>query len=349
MPPPPPRPSPAAAPRPGATPGATPGAVRRAGTRPSGGRLTPDPWMHVASATVISLLIILLAITGVFYFSNARLKSQLDKLPRLRLQSEMIKEAYAELAEQGAILKARLSQSDRTPEKLNKHIHAAARMTGIKVTIGAPKEIDNDRDVDAYRIVVTATAREDRILNFLLSVDALPAIVRIEEVQLTGVASGKVSLDLTLNHLQFTSRLAKRLKKFVEGLPAMETLDKPRVRLRRTGDLFLPVVLSEEAALQGWPKVMLSGFMTDRAFFEIEGEMHSVELGNTITGGIVYADKLAVNQALLKRQGDGAEIILTVGSRTYALKPHKARGMSEFVLTLQKRASSELLLATERP
>ena len=346
-------PAPAPAPKPAAaatTAGraaATPRSERSSTTGHSG---PPRRWMIAATAAVILELLLL-------FFTLARsgrvvaLKAELDSLNRAQLQADEIRQAWDELAAQGSLLKSRLAgktelEKAESLKQLRKDIAAAAKTAGVAIEISAPETTKTRRGVKASRLVITGSGSEARVLTMLTLLDRLPAIVETDTLQLTGLEKGVVYLKLSLRHFELKSRVQKELKKFVSALPGAPGQKFTGTGYDRREPVFLPVVVSEEDALKGWPRILLNGFSGDKALMTVAGDTRTIDLGATITGGILYTDKLSVNQAMLVRTIDRAEVILTVGSTNYSVKPRdEIRGTSEYVLISPKKASSDLFNA----
>jgi hypothetical protein len=343
-PPPPPAKPAAAAPRPGDA------AARAAAKAPPKATGPARRWMLAATAA-IALEALLLGLALARSGQVVALNLELDNLNRASLQADEIRQAWDELAAQGALLKSRLSgktelEKAESLKQLRKDIAAAAKTAGVSLSISAPDTVKTRRGVKASRLVLTGSGSEARILTLLTLLDHLPAVVETDTLQLTGLSKGVVYLKLSLRHFELKSRVQKELKKFVAGLPGVPGQKFVGAGYERKDPVFMPVVVSEEDALRGWPRIILNGFSGDKALMTVAGDTRTIQLGDTITGGILYTDKLSVNQAMLIRTTDRAEVILTVGSTTYSVKPREeVRGTSEYVLTIQKKASSDLLNA----
>lgn len=324
--------------------------------------------MLIAATIAIALLLVLLTRSSLLYISTIRLQYKIDSLTRTRLQADMIREAWVELANQGATLKERLTQSAGSLDELKRHIRAAAKSAGVSVTIqelepkdqpGAVKRAlkaaaqlvtggsEKIKGQSGTLLNITGTAAEGRILKLLVALDSLPAVIETDDLQLTGTGRGWASMKLSLHYYELKPKVAAKLKDFVEQLPAVPRSNGAVAGPERT--VFLPHVVSKEKALRGWPKILLSGFTGDLALFFVGGKDYSLTPGSVVTQDIVYSYKLAVNQAMLRRKRDGSEVILTVGSPEFELPHHKVRDMSEFILTLQKRTPNDLFTPDVQP
>lgn len=345
---------PAPAPRPSGTPAAARASGAAGRADPKGGAAKPSGpprlWMLAATAAVaLEALLLFLAVAR--SGQVVALKAERDSLNRAQLEADSIREAWDELAAQGALLKSRLAgktemEKAESLKQLRKDIAAAAKTAGVRVEVSAPETVKTRRGVKASRLVLTCSDAEARVLTLLTLLDRLPAVVETDSLQLTGLAKGVVYLKLSLRHFELKRGVQKELKKFVAGLPGAPGQKFAGAGYERRDPVFLPVVVSEEDALRGWPRIILNGFSGDKALMTVAGDTKTIVLGETITGGIIYTDKLSVNQAMLVRTTDRAEVILTVGSTSYSVKPREEiRGTSEYVLTFQKKASSDLFNA----
>jgi len=275
------------------------------------------------------------------------LRGHADSLAQAQKQSEQIRQAWAELADQGAMLQARIDKSAGKIEELTDFITKAATDSGLIPEFHGPKAIKKTGSVTISRLIIRTKGSEHRILKFLLSLDRAPTVAETELLELTGEPRSNVAIKLSLLHYEYSSSILSKLKEFVHQLPAVPGSYEHRAS--REERLFLPSFVIDEAALSGWPKVTLNGFSEDKAVMISGGESRTCALGDKVAEGIVYSEKLSVNQAVLRRIRDNAEIIVTVGGKSYALRPSEARGMSEFVLTLQKRPPSDLISPNSAP
>jgi hypothetical protein len=305
----------------------------------------PKGWLIAAAAAIVLIEVVLVAVLA---FKSARLKLtalRINEAEEVLLKADKVREAWAELASQSSALKERLSRQVKSAKDVERAITAEAKSQGVTIEI---KEIEakGKRGVTVRMLVITGSGPEEKVLKMLVAVDRIPAVIETDEVKLTGVAKGTVSLRMVLRHFDLKKSIAKELKQFVDELPGVKAADVPPASLRREGRLFAAAGVQEEEALKGWPKISLSGFTSDKALFFVGGEAIPAGLGEKVTGDIVYTDKLSVNQAMLKRQSDGIEIIVTIGNPNFALRQEKFRsGTAEFMLTIQKRPSSDLLAA----
>ncbi len=286
-------------------------------------------------AIIVEILIIIACLGRAGHLIALQARS--DSLARAQKQSDEIRKAWAELADQGAMLQIRIEKSAGGIDEFMDYVDKAASKAGITPEKTGPVVIRNTSRVRTSRIILRTTAPEKRILNFLLIMDNSPTVTEVEMLDLTGAPKGEVAMKLHILHHAFTSGTLKELKEFVGKLPAVT--GRYEHRSIRRGGIFLPAIVVDSEAMRGWPRVMLSGFSEDKALMVIKGEARTLAVGDTVTQGIIYADKISVNQAVLRRTKDNSEIILTVGTSNYALRASEVRGMSEIVLTFQKRAS----------
>jgi hypothetical protein len=289
---------------------------------------------------------------GTLSYKTARLKwtdFRINEAQEVLLKADKVREAWSELAEQGSALKERLSRQVGSAKELERAIGNAAKAEGVRIEI-TERKAKGRTGVTVSAIEITGAGPEENVLKFLVAIDRIPAVIETDDLNLTGTAKGTVSVRIILRHFELSKKKARALKDFVEALPNVRGTVTPPSTLRRQGKLFITAAQPEEEALKGWPKIMLAGFTTDKALFFIGGEAITVGPGEKVTGDIVFIDKPSVNQATLKRQSDGIEIITTVGSSNFSLKDERRRtSQSEFMLTIQKRPSSDLFVAPGAP
>ena len=309
-------------------------------------RAPPSKRLLAVAAIVTVVEVVILGVLLARFIHTKYMRDKADRLTHLQLKADEIRQAWPELVEQGAMLRARLAQLIRSTDELKRHILAEAKLARVTVEIRGPERVK--RMSNAQRLIITGVGPEKSILQLLVLLDRLPAITSIENLQLTGASKGTVSLNLNLVHHGLNIFMSRKLKAFVKEIPSIEAYRKTEINLPRPGGLFLASLPPDEEVLAGWPRIMLGGFTSDKALFIVDGDPRSAGIGETVTPEIVYADKPSVNQALLKRKADGAEVILTIGSATYGLKPSRARGMSEFMLTIQKRPVSDIIAAASQ-
>lgn len=310
----------------------------------------PRSWTLAASAAVVieaALLGFLALRAGV----SARLALQRDDLTHTLLEADQIRGAWSDLAERGAMLKARLATAGANLKELERRLVAAGKARGLTVSIEKPQAIRHTAfGVRGARLQVTADGPETAVFGFLLDVDRVSAIMDMENLRITGTGKGTVALRLALRHFDLSAHVRRRLEGFVAKLPSVAATLAPGGTFTRSTPLFLPSVPSDEEALRGWPRILLSGFSQDLAYLGVDGgSARSYKEGDHVTPDIVYLEKYSVNQVLLRRAADGTEVLLTVGSPTYSLKPSELRGMSEFVVTLQRQGASPLLTSPSEP
>jgi len=277
-------------------------------------------------------------------------------LMQAQVQADQIRRAWEELAEQGGLLYARLSRIDKATDSLKdleRGIREAARSAGLVVEIAAARGTKAGKSVKrGTKLVITGSGPEGRVFDFLLGIDRLNALVHVEELQLTGTTDkGVVYVKLGIVYDELKARYRGRLKSLVEQLPRVAGATPGVGAPRRAEKLFVPMILPDEEALRGWPRIMLNGFTSDKALFTVNGEEKLLSLGQTITGDIVFSDKPAVNQAILTRGHDRSAVILTVGSRDYSVAPdaNNLRSMDQIMLTIQRTGINDLLKAVLQP
>jgi hypothetical protein len=298
-------------------------------------------WKAPGATVAIILEIVLISACLVRAGVLLSLQGHADSLAQAQKQSEKIRQAWSELADQGAMLQARINKSAGAIGELMDYITKAAAEAGLKPEFYGPKQVKLTQSVRISSLLVRARGPERRILKLLLLLDLAPTVAETELLELTGESKGNVAMKLALRHYEYSASILRELKEFVHQLPAVPGSYEHRAS--REERLFLPNLAVDESALQGWPKIMLDGFSEDKAMMLIAGESRTFAPGAKVAEGIIYSEKLSVNQVVLRRVRDSAEVILTVGGRSYALRPSEVRGMSEFVLTLQKRPSSDLI------
>jgi hypothetical protein len=312
--------------------------------------------MGVASTAAVAVEILMLLLLALRTGQTARTRVQAKALMQAQIQADQIRRAWEELAEQGSLLYARLARVDKSSgslKDLEKGLREAARAAGLTVEISEAKGKKAGKSVKrGTRLEITGSGPETRVFEFLLAVDRINAIVHIEELQLLGTTDkGYVYLKLGIVHDQLKVRYRGRLKSLVEELPRVAGAT-PGVGVPARGEkLFVPMLLPDEEALRGWPRITLNGFTSDKALFTVNGETKMLTLGQTITGDIIYSDKPAVNQAILTRGHDRSAVILTVGSRDYTVAPdaNNLRGLNEIMLTIQRTGINDLLKAVLEP
>jgi hypothetical protein len=292
-------------------------------------------WRPAASTAVIIIEVILLVACLWQAFILLNLRSRSDSLAQTQKQSEKIRQAWSDLAGQGAMLRSRIDKSNGKLTELTDYIRAAAKQTGLEITFYGPQQVRKTGSVTTTSIIIRARAPEKRIFKFLLAMDKAPTIAETDLLELVGEPKGLLSMKLSLLHYDYSPAILKELRAFVASLPSVPGSYEHKTT--RDEKLFLPHLIMDESAVRGWPKVQLSGFSEDKAVMVYQDQAKTYALGESISDGYVYSEKLSVNQAVLKRTRDNAEVIVTIGSRSYALRASEVRGMSEFVLTLQKR------------
>jgi len=295
-------------------------------------------WRPAASTLVIILEIILLIASLWRAGVLLTLRSRSDSLALAQKQSERIRQAWSELADQGAMLQARVGKSAGKLDELTAYIKAAGKDAGIDLSFYGPQPVKNTRSVKITNLIVRAHAPEKRIFKFLLAMDKAPTITEVDLLELSGETKGLLAIKLSLLHYEYTPAVLKELRQFVSELPKVPGSYEHKTS--REERLFLPHLAMDETALRGWPKVQLNGFSEDKAVMMYQDQPKTYVLGETVMEGVIYAEKISVNQAVLRRTRDNAEVIVTIGSRSYSLRASEVRGMSEYVLTLQKRQPS---------
>jgi hypothetical protein len=287
----------------------------------------------------IILVLVMLARQGVLMGIRYRYTS----LENAQRQSDDIREAWTELTDQGALLRARMTGATTKVEDLSRKIKAAADRAGLAVSLTTPVKMTKPRfGVTPYRIRVSATGTEKAVLNFLVALDEINALVEVDDLDLTGTDKGRVSLKMGLRHYTLSKGRAKAMEQLVKELPASGLDRGTGGPYRRAETLFIPVLAPEEDALAGWPRITLDGFSQEQALMTVAGTPKSLKIGDAVADDIVYLDKPSVNQAILRRGRDKIDVILTVGSQTMSLKSTEVRGMGEYIITLQKRTSSDM-------
>lgn len=323
------------------------GPVSQPAPPPSGGRpgRAPKGWLVTAASLIV---LAELTLMGALSYKAARLKwtnYRMNEAQEVLLKADKIREAWSELAEQGSALKDRLSRQIGSANELEREIENAAKAEGVRIELVESKVPGKTR-VKARAILITGAGPEESVLKFLVDIDRIPAVIETDELKITGIGKGAASVRILLRHFELKKKKARELKEFVDELPGVKGFVTPPSVLRREGKLFMAPAQPEEEMLKDWPKITLSGFSADKALFFVGGEAITVGQGEKVTGDIVYSDKPSVNQATLKRLSDGIEIITTVGSSGFAFKDERHRtGQSEFMLTIQKRPSSDLLVS----
>jgi len=306
-------------------------------------KVTTQPrWLRytISAAIGIEVLLLLACLGRAVRMLN--LGFEADRLLSSQKQADSIRQAWAELADQGRVLRARLEQSKAKPLDTIDYLQASLKKARLQMEISGPAKMPKTGRVSNLQFRITGSGLENRVLNFLQMLDNLPSIAEIEEVSIRGASKGRVDLYVSLIHRDYPSSVLKKLKGLIRKLPSVPPIPTA-ARKPRDGRLFAPVVLPPEAVLSGWSNILLSGFSENNALIIVDGEPITVSEGKAVTKGITFVEKLSVNQAVIRRSSDGAEIILTVGSRSYAVKPSPLRDMGEFVLAVQRRGSSELL------
>jgi len=296
-------------------------------------------WKPAASSIVIILEIVLLIACLWQAFVQLTLRSRSDALAQAQKQSERIRQAWSDLAGQGAMLRSRIDKSSGKLSELTDFIKSAAAKSGVEVTLYGPQPIKKTGSVTTTSIIIRARAPEKKIFKFLLAMDKAPTIAETDQLELTGESKGLLSMKLALIHYNYTPGILKDLRAFVASLPAVPGSYEHKTS--REERLFLPHLVMDESATRSWPRVQLSGFSDDRAVMVYQDQSKTYLLGQTITEGVIYAEKLSVNQAVLRRTRDNSEVIATIGSRGYSLRASEVRGMSEFVLALQKHQPAD--------
>lgn len=331
----------APAPRPTAAPAPAP---RHEATPAPAHHKPPRSWMLAATAIVLAEAA-LLALLAWRAGAVVEARMEYDELQQAQLNADRIRAAWDDLAQKGSLLKARLASANATMADLQKRLRDAGRAQGLAVELDKPRKLPSHRGVTAEELTVRTSGAESRLFAFLLAIDRLPAVMELQSIQLAGTEQGHATLKLTLQHVTISKSVARRLGDFVDKLPRLAAPRAAGAPYERPADrpLFLPATPTDEEALRGWPKILLKGFTQDRAFMDVGGESKILKQGDTVTADITYVEKVSVNVALLKRGADGTEVLLTVGSPTYALKPSEVRGMSEFVVTLQRQDETRLL------
>lgn len=332
---PPPAPRPAGAPR--------PAQVVRAHRAP------PTPLLRRACTAALALEVLLLVLVLVQGGRAALLVRRTDDLQRAQMQADQIRRAWDELAEQGALMHARLAASDSAKgvEHLRAELEKAGRGAGLNVTISAAKTQRLRRGLKGTQLVVTGGGPEEKLIDFLLAVDRLPALAHVESLTLRGQErKGFADLRLTIVHDEIKGSLRNRLAALIRELPDVPRTAGAAGAPVRPDKLFVPAGRTEAQILAGWPKIVLNGFTSDRALFQIGGEQRMLSLGETITGDIIYVKKEGVNLALIRRAHDAARIYLTVGSQNYTVpRGDFVQGENEFSLIFPRGGASELFRA----
>jgi len=296
-------------------------------------------WRPAASSVVIIIEVVLLVACLWQAFVLLTLRSRSDSLAQTQKQSEKIRQAWSDLAGQGAMLRSRIDKSDGKLEDLTAYITAAAKQSGLDITFYGPQLVRKTGSVTTMSVIVRARAPEKKIFKFLLAMDKAPTIAETDQLELIGEPKGLVAMKLSLLHYAYSPAILKDLRAFVSSLPSVPGSYEHKAS--REERLFLPHLAMDESALRGWPRVQLGGFSEDKAVMVFQDQAKTYALGETVSEGVVYSEKLSVNQAVLRRTRDNAEVIVTIGSKSYSLRASEVRGMSEFVLTLQKRAPVE--------
>jgi len=296
-------------------------------------------WRPAASSVVIIIEVILLIACLWQAFVLLTLRSRSDSLAQTQKQSEKIRQAWSDLAGQGAMLRSRIDKSNGKISELTDFIRAEAKKTGLEVTLYGPQLVKGTKSVTTTSLIVRARAPEKRIFKFLLAMDKAPTIAETDLLELTGEPKGLLSMKLSLLHYDYSPAILKELRSFVAALPSVPGSYEHKAS--REDRLFLPHLIMDESALRGWPKVQLSGFSEDKVVMVYQDQAKTYAPGETVSDGVIYAEKLSVNQAVLRRTRDNAEVIVTIGSKAYSLRATEVRGMSEFVLTLQKRQPTD--------
>lgn len=287
-----------------------------------------------------------LAFIAVLAYRRDQVKDLHDRIGRLNLaqtRADEIRVAWDELAEEGASFRARVGNAEGGSAEVRRYLEESARRNRLEIGIKGPAPLDAGKGVDASRFTISGHGPGQGILDFLLELGKAPALVNISKLAIAGMADGRASIKLTLCQYRLKPRNLESLKEFVSMLPAVPPQEKPRTDFRSRKSLFVPRLASREDALRGWPRIFLGGFSENKALMIVNGTPKTVSLGEAVATGISYTEKLSVNQAILRRQQDSSEIILTVGSPEYALKPSEVREMSGFTLMLQKRQQAGLL------
>jgi len=292
-------------------------------------------WKPAGSSVVIVIEVIMLVACLWQAFVLLTLRSRSDSLAQTQKQSEKIRQAWSDLAGQGAMLRARIDKSNGKLSELTDYITTAAKQSGLEITFYGPQQVKKTGSVTTTSIIVRAQASEKKIFKFLLAMDKAPTIAETDLLQLTGEPKGLLAMKLSLLHYDYSPAILKELRSFVASLPAVPGSYEHKAS--REERLFLPHLVMDESALRGWPRVQLSGFSEDKAVMVYQDQAKTFALGESVSDGVVYAEKLSVNQAVLRRTRDNAEVIVTIGGKSYSLRASEVRGMSEFVLTLQKR------------
>lgn len=267
----------------------------------------------------------------------------IGRLNLAQTRADEIRVAWDELAEEGASFRARVGNAEGGSAEVRRYLEESAQRNRLEIQIKGPAPFDAGKGVDASRFTISGHGPGQGVVAFLLELGKAPALINITKLGISGMADGRASLKLTLYQYRLKPKNLEDLKEFVSMLPAVPPQEKPRTDFRPRRSLFVPRLASREDALRGWPNIFLGGFSENKALMIVNGTPKTFELGETVASGIVYTEKLSVNQAILKRQQDNSEIILTVGSPEYALKPSEVREMSGFTLMLQKRQQASLL------
>jgi hypothetical protein len=333
-----------------------PGEARRPQPKKVAAALPPPAWLMLAAsaAVTVEILLVLAILLRAGQTTSARREAK--SLMQAQVQADQIRRAWDELAEQGALLYARLSRIDKSSGSLadlKKGLMEAAKAAGLTIDITEAQGARVGKSVKrGTKLQVTGSGPEARVFEFLLGVDRINAIVHIEQLQLTGTTGkGMVYLKLAIVHDELKERYRVRLKSLVEQLPRVAGATPGVGAPRRTEKLFVPMLLADEQVLGGWPRIELNGFTQDKALFSVNGEERLLSLGQTVTGDILYSDKPAVNQAILTRGRDRAAIILTVGSSNWTVAPTAGNtgDLSEIMLTIQRTGINDLLKAVLQP
>ncbi len=313
---------------------------------PAGSRRGPSRAVRRAATAALAAELVL---GGWLLYRRHTLNSfrgLIDRSTLAERQADLIREAWSELAEQGATYRARLAQGTASIEDARRAILAAAARAGVGADVTPARRSRTRKGVTATPLALSVAGSEEGVLNFLLALDRVPALVSIDEINLAGTMRGQVQLEGKMRHHLIKPRAAQQLLEFVDLLPHLQADSLPLRAYHRPDPLFLPVVAPEEEALRGWPRILVNGFSGDKILITVGGAVKTLTLGMSVTGDIVYAAKISVNEAVLKRKRDNTEVIATVGSPAFSLKPSEIRSMNEFILTLQKRASTDHLAGT---
>ncbi len=271
------------------------------------------------------------------------LENRIGRLNLAQTRADEIRVAWDELAEEGASFRARVGNAGSEGADLRRFLEESARRNRLEIEMKGPASFDAGKGVDASRFVISGSGPGRGVLDFLLELGKAPALINVSKLGITGMAQGRAGIKITLHQYRLKPKSLEGLKEFVAMLPDVPALEKPRTDFNRRASLFVPRLASREDALRGWPRIFLGGFSENKALMIVEGTPKTIGLGESVAAGITYTEKLSVNQAILKRRQDNSEIIITVGSPEYSLKPSEVREMSGFTLMLQKRQQASLL------